>query len=87
MPEPVRKEQLETLATALRLIASKASRMARQYSGARRSHVTAIERIGTLPPHRKRVRHAKTNTVGLGLAWPSSKLSFVLLSFRSDATG
>ena len=29
MPEPVRKEQLETLATALRLIASKASRMER----------------------------------------------------------
>jgi hypothetical protein len=29
MPEPVRKEQLETLATSLRLIASKASRMER----------------------------------------------------------
>jgi hypothetical protein len=29
MPKPVRKEQLETLATALRLIASKASQMER----------------------------------------------------------
>jgi hypothetical protein len=29
MPEPVRKEPLETLATSLRLIASKANRMER----------------------------------------------------------